>query len=343
MIGDASELHLARRHDRVDRRAALDSHSLCLHEGRSEVTTCTNCGATLAGAYCQACGQRRFVESDRRFGHLIHQFLASATDLDGRIWRTVRALLFQPGLLSREYFIGRRARWIAPVSLFLAVNVAYFIAPLHGSDVAKLFNQQVTGAIRALAADPNTPLSAEQLAQQGPAHTTFTTALIQARVRARDAAARKASQGATGYSYRDYRIAYDAKADDVSKALIVLHVPFTALALMLLFARQRRYYAEHFVFALHFFTFTLAALQIVVHAQALLEFALPSAWVPSGTALDGFMRVLFPAYAIVSLRRAYAIGWGQSIVAAVGMLAVVVIVNLYVYRTVQFLVTFALT
>jgi hypothetical protein len=316
---------------------------LCLREGRSEVTTCTNCGAPLTGAYCQVCGQKRFVESDRRFGHLIHQFLVSATDLDGRIWRTVRALLFQPGLLSREYFIGRRARWIAPVSLFLAVNVVYFIAPFHGSDIAKLFNQQVTGSIRALAADPNVPPSAEQLAQEGPAHTAITTAWIQARVQARDAAARKASQGASGYSYRDYRIAYDAKADDVSKALIILHVPFTALALMLLFARQHRYYAEHFVVALHFFSFTLVALQIVVHAQGLLEFALPAAWVPSGTTLDGFMRIVLPTYAVLSLRRAYAVGWVQSIVAAAGMLAVVLVVNLYVYRTVQFLVTFALT
>ena len=307
------------------------------------MATCTNCGATLTGAYCQACGQKRFVESDRRLGHLLHQFIASATDLDGRIWRSIRALLFQPGLLSREYFIGRRARWIAPVSLFLAANVAFFIAPLHGSDVAKLFNQQVSGSIRALAVDPDTQLSAEQRADEGPAHTAFTTAWVQARVQARDAAARKASQGTRGYGYRDYRMAYDAKADDVSKALIILHVPFTALALMLLFARQQRYYAEHFVVALHFFTFTLAALQIVVHAQALLEFALPAAWVPSGTALDWFMRVLLPTYAVLSLRRAYAVGWAQSIAAATGMLAVVLVVNLYVYRTVQFLLTFALT
>jgi len=307
------------------------------------VTTCTNCGAPLDDAYCPVCGQKRFVESDRRLGHLLHQFIASATDLDGRVWRSIRALLFQPGRLSREYFIGRRARWISPISLFLAANVAYFLAPLHGSDVARLFNQQVSGQVRARAADPNTALSAEQLASSGPAHTAFTTAWIDARVRARDASARKASQGASGYSYRDYRIAYDAKADDVSKALILLHVPFTALVLMLLFARQHRYFAEHFVVALHFFAFALASLQIVVHVQVLLKFALPPAWLPPDAALDAFMRVLFPTYAVLSLRRAYAVGWLPSIAAAAVMLAAVVVVNLYVYRAVQFMVTFALT
>jgi hypothetical protein len=54
------------------------------------VSSCSNCGATLTGEFCQDCGQKRFVESDRRFGHLLHQFLTSATDLDGRVWRTVR-------------------------------------------------------------------------------------------------------------------------------------------------------------------------------------------------------------------------------------------------------------
>jgi hypothetical protein len=41
---------------------------------------------------------------------LLRQFFTSLTDVDGRAWRTVRALLLQPGLLSREYFEGRRGR-----------------------------------------------------------------------------------------------------------------------------------------------------------------------------------------------------------------------------------------
>ncbi len=76
------------------------------------------------------------------FSHLAHEFLATATDHDSRIWRTLLALLFRPGLLSHEYMEGRRARWISPISLFLAVYVIYFVAPLHGSDVSLQFNSQ---------------------------------------------------------------------------------------------------------------------------------------------------------------------------------------------------------
>jgi hypothetical protein len=304
--------------------------------------TCTNCGATLAGEFCHVCGQKRFVESDRRFSHLIRQFLASATDLDGRVWRTLRALLFQPGLLSREYFDGRRARWISPVSLFLALSVVYFVAPLRGGDLTLQFSQQVPGPIRELAKTPDEKLSDVQLASTGQAHSRWTTAWIDKRVHERDAAARAASRGSGGYSYHDYRLAYDAKADDVSKALVILHVPFAALALMLLFAGQHRYFAEHFVVALHFFAFWMIALQLVSQLIHLVHL-LPATWAPPDAVYDWIMRILLPAYAVIALRRAYAVGWLKAFVAAAALVAAIVIVNLYVYRAIQFMVTFALT
>ena len=303
---------------------------------------CRNCGAALIGDYCHACGQKRFVESDRRFGHLLHQFVASATDLDGRFWRTVRALLFQPGLLSREYFEGRRARWISPVSLFLAVSVVYFLAPLRGGDLTLQFNQQVSGRVRSLSLGPDEQLSETQLAATGQWHSPFTSQWIDTRVRERDAAVRAASNGETGYSYRDYRIAYDSKANDVSKALVVLHAPVAALALLLMFALQRRYFAEHFVFALHYLAFWMIALQFVLQLSNLANL-LPDAWHPPDAAYDWIMRTVLPLYVVLALRRTYAIGWLQALAATLGLGVAIITFNLFVYHAVQFMVTFALT
>lgn len=303
---------------------------------------CTNCGTALAGAYCHACGQRRFVESDRRIGHLLHQFVGSVTDLDGRTWRTLRALLFRPGLLSREYFDGRRARWLAPVSLFLAVSVVYFLAPIRGGDLTAQFNQQVSGHVRALAADPGETLGSEQLESAGPAHAAFTDRWIERRVQKRDARLRSASDGANGYTYRDYRIAYNAKADDVSKALVVLHAPIAALVLLLLFAGGRRYFAEHFVFVLHYFAFWMVALEAVSQFANLVHW-LPASWQMQGGVYDWFMRTLLPTYAVLALRRAYGIGWMRALGSAVVLIATIVLFNLYVYHAVQFVITFALT
>lgn len=303
---------------------------------------CANCGTVLAGEYCHACGQKRFIESERRFGHLVRQFIGSATDLDGRIWRTLRALLFQPGLLSHEYLIGRRARWLSPVSLFLAVSVLYFLAPLRGGDLTLQFNQQVSAEVRARAIGPDETLSPAQRLAAGQWYSPITAPWIVQRVARRDAIARAASGGATGYDMREYRLAYDARADDISKGLVVLHVPFAALALMLLFRRQHRYYAEHFVVALHYLAFWMIALQVI--AQLInLAHLLPAGTAPQAAFYDWIMRTLLSLYAILALRRAYDVGWAFALVAAAGLIASIVLVNIYVYRAIQFAITFALT
>jgi hypothetical protein len=308
------------------------------------VEICVNCGAQLTGLFCANCGQKRFVESDRRLGHLTHQLISSATDLDGRVWRTLRALLFNPGLLSREYFEGRRARWLSPVSLFFAASVLYFVAPLHGGDFTPQFSQQVSGRVRQLARAPDEkPLTPEQLESSGPLHSRITEEWIGKRVGERDAHLRAATNGAAGYTYHDYRLAYDAKSDDVSKALIMLHLPFAALVLVLLFHRQRRYFAEHVVFLMHYVAFYIIILQVLVQADALYQLLAPSAWSIPDSALDWIMRILLSVYAVLALRRAYAIGWLGAIGAATVMLTALIVVNIYIYRTIQFMVTFALT
>ena len=59
-------------------------------------------------------------------------FLREATgryvSLDGRLWRTLAGLLLRPGFLTREYFAGRRRRYIRPARLFLVLSLALFAA-----------------------------------------------------------------------------------------------------------------------------------------------------------------------------------------------------------------------
>lgn len=305
---------------------------------------CVNCGAPLSGAYCATCGQKRFIESDRRLSHLLGEMLASATDLDGRIWRSIRALLFRPGLLSREYFAGRRARWISPISLFFAASVIYFVAPFHGGDLTLQFDAQVSGRVRDLARAPGEPaLTAEQLEAPGQFHSAVTSHWIDAYVQQRDHAVREATKGASGYTYRDYRIAYDAKADDVSKALVFVHLPLVALLMTLVLARTHRYYAEHLVFVMHFFAFYIIVLQALVQFDALVGWLLQGHWRIPDIVLEATMRSVLPLHAVLALRRAYALGWAWATAAAAAMLAGLIVVNIHVYRPLQFVVTYWLT
>lgn len=88
---------------------ARDSHT-------SE-TACLNCGTTLAGPYCAACGQRAHVRrSLRGFGA---DFIAGLFNFEGKFWRTLPMLARRPGELTRRYIAGQRATFISPVALYL--------------------------------------------------------------------------------------------------------------------------------------------------------------------------------------------------------------------------------
>jgi hypothetical protein len=87
--------------------------------------SCFDCGAPVLGAFCQSCGQRHGppVQSVRTF---FSEAAAELGGLDGRIFRTLRALLLEPGLLTTEYLRGRHTRYVPPLRLYLACSVVYF-------------------------------------------------------------------------------------------------------------------------------------------------------------------------------------------------------------------------
>ena len=48
--------------------------------------------------------------------------------IDGRVVRSVRALVAQPGSLTQAYVEGRRKPFVGPFQLFLLANLAFFAA-----------------------------------------------------------------------------------------------------------------------------------------------------------------------------------------------------------------------
>ena len=86
---------------------------------------CANCGAPLAGPFCQACGQKAAgpnVSLHDVFHEAFHEF----AHVDGKIVQTLRLLLTKPGQLTREFLEGRRERYVSPLRLYLTCSLIFF-------------------------------------------------------------------------------------------------------------------------------------------------------------------------------------------------------------------------
>jgi hypothetical protein len=115
--GDLATVGLVAKEIEGDRgKAAQGAHA----SGR-----CLNCNAELVGAYCQDCGQKAHVH--RSLLHIGEELLHGILHFDAKSWRTLPLLMVRPGLLTRRYIDGQRARYVSPLALFLfSVFLMYF-------------------------------------------------------------------------------------------------------------------------------------------------------------------------------------------------------------------------
>lgn len=94
------------------------------HERKEK--NCLNCGTTVAGRYCQVCGQEN-VEPKESFWTMFTHFFNDITHFDGKFFVTLKDLLFKPGFLSKEYMIGKRASYLNPVRMYVFTSALFFL------------------------------------------------------------------------------------------------------------------------------------------------------------------------------------------------------------------------
>jgi hypothetical protein len=230
-------------------------------------TTCTNCGAPLAGPYCGACGQK-VAPLNPSIGDFLHELSHELLHLDGKIFRSLRLLLAAPGTLTREQFAGRRAAFVSPIRLYLTFSVLYF-------------------AVAALA--PGTGL---QITVSGKRASGFTLTTQPERRESDPAELRR-----LGFESQEKlaETAGEAIAHWTPRALFLL-VPVFAGMIGVTVRRSGRNYPQQLYFALY----VHAAWFLILAVAALTRF-LPPAPSTLSLVVPGWMLV----YLVVALRRAY--------------------------------------
>jgi hypothetical protein len=239
---------------------------------------CANCGVALAGAYCHACGQQAHLHD--KLGDLVHEIVEGVAHLDGRIWRTLPLLTFNPGRLTREWMAGKRVRYLAPLHVFLFSMFLLFLVPTFTGQ--RLINIQ-----------PSTfgPVTVSDLQIDGVSDPSRFERL------ARDLSTTMQQKSADGryYSYKIESLAY--------KLTFVLAPLAMAFLALVTWRRSRRVTAyQHGVVALYGLGFAALVGSIVLAAPPAID-----------PLLGQIAMVVLPAHAVAHLRGAYGFGWWSAI------------------------------
>lgn len=191
-----------------------------VHRIARDDQSCPNCDSPHVASFCAECGERQPSRADYSTRHLVTEAVHELANVDGRLWRSVVALLSRPGFLTAEYFAGRRGRYMRPFSLFVLLNVAFFFVQPH------------TGLLRYTYA-----------MYTGSSHEKAAMALVK--------------QHDLGLSGLTFEQRMNDELRDEKKSLLLVAVPLFALALSALYARGGRVYVEHLVFSVHAYAFIL--------------------------------------------------------------------------------------
>lgn len=96
------------------------------HQPERTEKNCLNCGATVQGRFCHVCGQENIVPKQSFWG-LTKHFVYDIFHFDGKFFESLRLLFFRPGIISREYIMGKRVKYLDPIRMYLFTSAIFFL------------------------------------------------------------------------------------------------------------------------------------------------------------------------------------------------------------------------
>lgn len=270
-----------------------------MSEAAVSAERCRNCAASLEAEFCSQCGQR--ARSYRRsLPPMLGELLSEAFEVDGRVVRSLKLLLFFPGALTVEFSADRRASYVSPIRLYLFASLLFFFVLSVFTEVGRgqmattlefervpEFNSEAVALIRS-ELDPEGAAALDSILERDrSAARGFVLGLIdelteQQADLSEDAAVGAVLVSSEGGASRAAVVSALLRAlddpaefgqDFVENAPLALFLllPAYALLLKLVYLGAGKYLVEHLVFALHIHTIAFLVYALVV--------ALPERWV----------------------------------------------------------------
>lgn len=251
---------------------------------------CPNCAQEFVGRYCNQCGEKVLEEKDFKLTHIIAQAIGAITNLDSKIFRTLKALFFQPGKLSVEYVRGLRVPYMKPFQIFLIANLFFFIF-LSEIDIFRT---------------PSKWFFIED----------FDGVAVLEKVRE--------VMNTKAISQAEIAVLYDAKSANLAKGFIFLLLPVIAFITMLLHRQKKIPFGKHLIFGIHYFSFVLIftvlwteMVDLIVQGYSNHYYVIP-------------IQLIITLYLIIAFRQFYKDTWLAAVAKGIlGIFLIGVAIQLY--------------
>jgi hypothetical protein len=212
---------------------------------------CASCGQPSDGRYCPRCGEERLDPHKLTLWYFVsHTLVSEVADLDGKIWRTLRLLMFRPGFLALEYSAGRRKPYVQPLRVLVTAMIVYALSS-HGGIT---FTIGIPRPEIKLATAP-APFPAEK--SIGASLYQIDRFNVLTRIY-------EAKHGSVETAPVDVQQRFSGTLNAAATLLTFISIVLLATLLYACFHGRRRLFVEHVVFSMTYFSFVLISLLPVV-------------------------------------------------------------------------------
>jgi hypothetical protein len=224
---------------------------------------CLNCGAEVAGRFCQQCGQEN-VEVKESFFQLLVHFIEDLTHFDGKLWKTLKLLLFKPGSLTKYYMEGKRATYLHPIRMYLFVSAVFFLFMFTGEVPEKPAASPVNSASpKDVASGINEGFDLD-LGKDSVQYKTV-EAYVEAQQKLPEAKRDEWLDALVKKKSIELNVKYEGDKFKIGKALIekfehyfsrmlYISLPIFAFFIWILYRRNKHhYFVDHVIFSIHIY------------------------------------------------------------------------------------------
>lgn len=245
-----------------------------------ENTQCPSCGSERKGEFCSQCGEQRLNNKLRSLHYILSDIIQDLTSVDGKLWKTLRAILLKPGELEYHYYIGRRVEYLRPITLFFVLNVIFvmfspltdFYINLYDQITLQPYSAFIKGELNQYLNNNNIP-------------------------------------------YKEFEQNYNQLVIVLARSLIILQVPIYALASAILLANRQYYSGDYFNFSLNMHSWLLMWVFIAMIPAFVIGNVVY--WINPSILPNKVYFLLLPVglavYLIFALRKMFQLSWIQCL------------------------------